>query len=802
MNNEKVAEDSISHKRIVFTAVISAIVLFVIISMGFSLFFLTTNTLKKHTSKLRLELNDSIVAEVEKNFEMNFTFLEFISAIVSEGTNSTVISKEITDIVERTIKNNPETCDLSNIAIFPPPSEEFANEEWFPIVTSGENVLSKAVTSPISGNNVFIYTVPIKKDNKLLAILAGEERVEVIEKILKNANTFSDKAFIRLSDEMGTYMASSDNFEINSAKNVLDDLENMWDDVEEGQKVVHEARINHSKGYALHKRDGIMYMNVFSPVKYNGWFICSAIPENVISKKNITYAILLVVFCLLLGLTVICILLYTAIMQQKYQKKLHFLAYTDPLTKKGNYKWFIDESEKLIKANPHSKYAFVSLNIIHFKLYNKQFGRSKGDEKLIDVYNTLAFSLSESEILARANADNFRLLMKFENDVHEIVEKLKYISLEINKTELNEKSRNPYLITLCAGISPVDKIDKNGKEEKLDILSCIDRCAIAINSARSEPNSFLHCGIFNEKDLITMNSQKIIEDRMRNALRDEEFTVYLQPKYSLKENKIIAAEALVRWESPTRGIEFPDAFIPVFESNGFILDLDLYVFEKVCHMLRVWINKGIEPILISVNLSRAYISNLSFIESFEAIRKKYGVSPKYIEFEITETAVIENTSALSDIVNLIHKLGYFCSIDDFGSGYSSLNLLKEIPVDTIKLDKGFFKGKKADSVQSNIIVRSVIDLAKNLNMKTVSEGIEDEMQVNFLKDANCDMIQGYYFSKPVPIPEFEKMSFGLVVSDQQCFTADSFDTFEIPDSDFPEDYPLAIKILGDLENEN
>ena len=787
----------ITKRNIIFIAFISALALFSIIAVCFSLYFLNTSTLRKHTDKLRLELNESIVNAVETNFKTNFMLLEFVANIVAENSSLNAVPNDISDSINRAVFNDSENHGLSNIEIFQL-NNKFSDEEWFVLASEGNNTISRATTSPISGNKAFMYAIPIKKNGKVLAILVAEENVSVIEEILKSANTFSDKAFIRLSDEMGVYMASSDNFELNSAKSVLDDLSNIWDNVEEGYKVVHDARINHSKGYSLHKRNGIMYMNIFSPVSYNGWFICSAIPENVISKKSVINSIVLVSICMFLGVVMIGVLLYIAILQQRYQKKLHFLAYTDPLTKNGNYKWFIDESEKLINENPSTKYAFVSLNIIHFKLYNKQFGRNKGDEKLIAIYSILSNYLTGGEILARANADNFRLLMKYNSIQHDIVERLKTVSVEINKIELDEKSANPYLITLCAGISPVDATDKNGKKEKLDILSCIDRCAIAINSAKAEPNSFLHCGVFNEADLISMNSKKIIEDRMRNALRDEEFSVYLQPKFSLKENRIIAAEALVRWESPSRGIEFPDSFIPVFESNGFILDLDLYVFEKVCHMLRVWIDRGIEPILISVNLSRAYIGNLSFIDSFELIRKKYGVPPKYIEFEITETAVLEKTSVLGDVVNTIHKLGYSCSIDDFGSGYSSLNLLKEIPVDTIKLDKGFFQGKKADSVQSNIIVKSVIDLAKNLNMKTVSEGIEEEGQVNFLKDANCDMIQGYYFSKPIPIPEFEKMSFGVVLSDQQCFSADDFEGFEISISDFDSDYPLASDILRNL----
>ena len=211
----------------------------------------------------------------------------------------------------------------------------------------------------------------------------------------------------------------------------------------------------------------------------------------------------------------------------------------------------------------------------------------------------------------------------------------------------------------------------------------------------------------------------------------------------------------------------------MFENNGFILDLDLYVFDRTCHLLRQWIDRGINPIVISVNLSRAYLQDFAFLGKFEEIRRKYGVPSKYIELELTETVVFENMTILSDIINLIHDLGYSCSIDDFGSGYSSLNILKNIPVDTIKIDRGFFIGENSDSIKSDTIVRSVIDLARKLKMKTVSEGIEYKNQVEFLKDAKCDMVQGYYFSKPIPITEFEKLAFGLVISEKRTLPSES-----------------------------
>ncbi|MCR5699594.1 MAG: EAL domain-containing protein [Treponemataceae bacterium] len=799
----------LSAKNLIFITCIAIAALLAVIAVSFSLYFLTTSSMKKQTAQLRLELNDSIVSAVEKKFDSNFMFLTFAQRIVDENfSNTSIPLNRIFPALEKALKKTSEDFGIENVVILNKDANIFLtgqktgleSQSFFQEALEGKKTISSLTKSPVSGNDVFLFCAPIFQTGKTIGVLIAEESLSSVEEILKSSNTFSSKSFIRLSDEMGNYLATSDNFELNGAKSVLEDIENMWDDVEKGRAILRDARINNKTGYVLHKRDGVMYMNIYTPIKYNRWFVCSAIPENAFSKKRVINAIVMVTISLLLSAAMIGALGYIAIIQLKYQKKLHYLAYTDSLTGKGNYKWFLDESERIVEENPKTKYAIVSINIIHFKLYNKQFGRMKGDEKLISVFQNLEDCLRDEEIMARANADNYRLLMKYEDDVNLIVERLKAASIEINQSELDIKGKNPYLITLCAGVCPVDELAENGKMEKLDILSCCDRSSIAMNGAKPVLESFLQCGIFNEDDLIAMNSQKVIENRMRTALKDEEFIVYLQPKYSLKENKILGAEALVRWETPSRGTEMPGSFIPIFESNGFILDLDLFVFEKVCHMIRAWLDRGIDPILISVNLSRAYLNNLSFIESFEAIRKKYDVPPKYIELEITETAVIENTSILTDIVNVIHKLGYFCSIDDFGSGYSSLNLLKEIPVDTIKLDKGFFSGKNAGSLQSATIVRSVINLAKDLDMKTVSEGIEDEKQVAFLKDAKCDMIQGFFFSKPIPTTEFEKMAFGLVISEQTQLSNMNIDEFDMEEDNFGSfnnnDFPAADQLFN------
>ena len=218
---------------------------------------------------------------------------------------------------------------------------------------------------------------------------------------------------------------------------------------------------------------------------------------------------------------------------------------------------------------------------------------------------------------------------------------------------------------------------------------------------------------------------------------------------------MIGSEALVRWDSPTDGMILPNDFIPLFEKNDFIIKLDLYVFEKVCQTLKEWIDSGKEALPISVNLSRNHLRYNNFLKEYKYIQERYDIPSHLIEIELTETVVFENLELLKNVIDEIHEFGYLCSMDDFGSGYSSLNVLKEIPVDILKLDKVFFEYE--DDKKAEYIIESVIDLANHLGMETIAEGVETIPQVELLKALKCDIVQGYVFSKPLPISSFEEL---------------------------------------------
>lgn len=245
-----------------------------------------------------------------------------------------------------------------------------------------------------------------------------------------------------------------------------------------------------------------------------------------------------------------------------------------------------------------------------------------------------------------------------------------------------------------------------------------------------------------------------LEKDFEEGLKNNEFKIFLQPKFDIKTEKIVGAEALIRRKKDGKLI-MPNSFIPEYERIGIITRLDMFVFESVCKKIREWKEKGYKLIPIAINESRRHLYNKNHVNELEEIVKYYNVNPNLIELELTETVVVENIESAKEAERKVHALGFVVSMDDFGVGYSSFYMLKNINIDILKIDKSFSDEVMEDK-RGRIILESIIDMAKKLQIKTVAEGIETKEQLEYLKQIGCDMVQGYYFARPLPIDEFEK----------------------------------------------
>lgn len=291
-------------------------------------------------------------------------------------------------------------------------------------------------------------------------------------------------------------------------------------------------------------------------------------------------------------------------------------------------------------------------------------------------------------------------------------------------------------------------------DSSLDVQAMVDRAVIARKTVKG-----LHrtaCAFYNDQIRSEIINEKKMESEMHTALAEGQFEVYYQPKYYIENLRLSGAEALVRWNRPNKGLIAPNEFINLFERNGFIVQIDLYVFTQVCRKLREWLDKGYTVVPVSINLSRKHIGNPIFINTFTDIMKQYNIPPQYVELELTENTIFEGGSSILKLLDSIHSLGCAFSMDDFGTGYSSLNMLKDIPVDVLKLDRDFLSGSIGNS-RGREIIGTIVQLAKKLNIRVVAEGVEDEEQLEFLKSIECDAAQGFYLSKPISCDEFENI---------------------------------------------
>jgi diguanylate cyclase (GGDEF)-like protein len=405
---------------------------------------------------------------------------------------------------------------------------------------------------------------------------------------------------------------------------------------------------------------------------------------------------------------------------------------------------FEAEAMKLIASAKNIYYVIIYSDFDKFKFINDEWGYSLGNEILKYYAERVSRLLSSSELFCRVSSDKFITLLSYRN-TEDILERIKMIN-NIIKKDFKERfpEVKPIIISGVYFMTTEDKV----------LSIALDKANIARKRIKGYHKS--HYAIYDDSLHKEISKEKLIENRMYDALNNGEFTVFLQPKINLNTLEISGAEALVRWKTGDGKIMSPMEFIPIFEKNGFVIELDFYVYEEAFKSLRKCLDLGKKPLVISINVSRLHIDEMNFIDRIDHLVKKYQLPSNLIEIEITESVFLKGLDRLLTVINALREKGFLVSIDDFGAGYSSLNLLKTLPVDILKIDKEFFMSNTMED-KDKIVIDSIIKLAKGLGLKVISEGVETIEQARFLKECSCDMVQGYFFYKPLPIEEFEEL---------------------------------------------
>lgn len=389
-------------------------------------------------------------------------------------------------------------------------------------------------------------------------------------------------------------------------------------------------------------------------------------------------------------------------------EKLEDLASRDELTGAYHTEKFYSEVNRILERKTDARFAVLYIDFENFKYVNDVFGYSYGDE-LLETQKQV-----DEEFL------NSALVMS-----------------------------NRHMMTIACGICCVEDL-----VEEPEAVMMVNRANFAQKEVKNKPGK--HYAFYGDEIRQKLIAEMKVKDRMQEGLDNEEFVVYMQPKVGVEDGAVRGAEALVRWAVPGNGLLSPGLFIPVLEKNHFIGKVDRFVFEKVCIWLHERMEKGLAVVPVSVNVSKIQFYNPDFIPVYASIKKQYGIPDGLLEIELTESAAFEHEEYLLQVVRELHDYGFLCSLDDFGTGYSSLGLLKDLPIDVLKLDGVFFR-VSVDVNREHTILKYIIDMVKELNISTVAEGVERQEQIEFLKSVGCDLIQGFAFYRPMPMDQFEKV---------------------------------------------
>lgn len=417
------------------------------------------------------------------------------------------------------------------------------------------------------------------------------------------------------------------------------------------------------------------------------------------------------------------------------------LAGFDALTGIYNKGKMLEQTRRLLQENQGEKFVFVRMDIDRFQLINNFFGEKEGDRLLKYIGSELGNLAKEQSmaVYGRIEADIFCMCIPYESAAVEVLmEKIQIMLREYNVSYDLVPSIGLYII----------------EDTGISINNILDCATLAAKKCKGNYVRF-YAYYDSSMSEALVHEQQMVND-MSAALAEEQFEVYLQPKYNCQTNVLNGAEALVRWFHPDKGMISPEEFVPVFEKNGMISKLDYYVWEKVCVLLRRWMDEGRDLIPVSVNVSRVNVYNSNITDDIIQLVSKYKIPKELFQLELTESAYTDNPEIIREIMNKLQEQGFCILMDDFGSGYSSLNVLKDINIDILKIDLQFLVKSEVQG-RAERILASVVQMAKWLKIPVIAEGVETQEQALLLRSIGCESVQGYYFARPMPITEFEKL---------------------------------------------
>ena len=609
---------------------------------------------------------------------------------------------------------------------------DISGRGYFKLALEGTPNISGRVISRITGDEMFVISVPVYSQDQIIGTLqkqyTPEEMYDICSLSLFSSqgsmSIINSDGYIVISSQGGDYSQETENYyRALYARGNQDAAKQLEGDIGNG-----------TAGFMETRENGEVRFSAYTPIEtIHDWYLITSVSTTAVSPNAaVVVQLFYVILFLVVAVFAICMLLFLSY-KRRQQKNLERVAFVDPVTGGSTFSRFGLDVKEAIEKNDGRQCSLVAFDIDNFKYINSYYGFDFGDRVLRTMHDAVKENLQPGEALARVSGDHFIALV-FDADDARLESILACATAQKDAT-----------IYVSAGV-----YDVPDPPETVNLMA--DKASTAALGAKSTLHRRIEHYSREHDERLARNEQ--MKRAVERALEQNEFVAFYQPKVNVETNSLVGAEALVRWRKEDGSLVPPLEFISMCEKTGLVIELDMAVLEKVLRFLKKNLDDGIECVPVSVNFSRLHLLDDGFIDRVADTIRRYGVPARLIEMELTESAMFDSQEAIASFVESVHEKGLCIAMDDFGSGYSSLNMLKDIPIDVLKIDQGFLRNTE-DSDRLAVIFASVAQMAQNLDIDVVVEGVETADNVDLMKRNGCFVAQGYFYARPMSEDEFE-----------------------------------------------
>lgn len=743
------------HRRIrkltVIVALISAVILIVGSATAHYLNNMLENAITDQLKSKTQQYKINILRQIDADFQVLHTlasFLEYFDGDTESFSNGFMASKQYNSFEHMGIFDKSADCFIVTIDddIQKNVPLDSMNEYVIDAIEracQGESCVSKIYNVPGTEKNMFAYAVPVYSGDEIAGAILAAVYTDGVEEVLHDNTVFRGAGHVHMISDTGKILVKSDESVVEEETDSI--FEEEYISSEEKEKI-RQAMSEGEGCLSEFTYNNASYELLLEPVGVNDWYLFSVRTAQGVSSDIYKLMTNIQLFTGVFLILILIVIAYGYHLIYQGNRRLIKSAYYDSLTGAYNMSKFEAQAAPVIEKT--YEYSLAALNVRQFKFINEIFGSKAADNLLRHIKQVINENISQDECFCRSGDDLFYILLKDTNR-NIIHARLESIIKEICKREIS--ANGDYQLRLYCGVV----IGTDVRDPEPTVKKSMTHVRFALDTARNSAknNIWFYDTDLHEDEIL----ENYVESHMDQVLENGEFKMYLQPKMNLVTGKVGGAEALVRWIPDDGKTIYPGQFIPIFEKNGFCIKLDMYMVEQACRQIREWIDRGVEPVPLSVNQSKLLFYDADYIKNMEALLNKYQIPAKLITLEILEGLALENTAELSEKLIKLKERGFRVSMDDFGSGYSSLNTLASLKIDELKFDREFLlrlDSGEMDRKRQIIIMNEIIDLTKKLKIDTVVEGVETKENEELIRSFGCDYGQGYYYSKPVSAETF------------------------------------------------